>query len=275
LRLRKPANDWSELRLRDELKGFLAGRTRWPSFPDFQSAGRAALYEQVERHGGQRRWAALFDVPYQPPPEQIATWSMRRIRRELGTYLQDKARWPSCRRFAADGRGRLRIAVRWFGGPEYWAREFGLELPPRFAGTQRWTYARIKSELVEFVDGRPDWPALSEFEAAGLSKLYRAICTSGARRRLAAELGLWLPPGRVYASRQWDDEAVRAALDDLLAGRTTWPSQREFYDAGLSGLYGHLYRTGSRTSWARRYGVRIRPRRGSRKPERATTSAPV
>jgi site-specific DNA recombinase len=260
LRLRKSA-DWSDARLRSELRRFLAGRTRWPSFPEFQSAGKAALHEQVERHGGPRRWAELFNVPYHPPPDQVGTWSKRRIRRELATYLKDKARWPSCRTFAADGQGQLRKAIRWFGGPEYWAREFGLDLPPRYGRTQRWTYARIKSELLEFVGDRPDWPALSEFEAAGLNKLYNAIRASGARERLAAELGLWHPQGRVYARPQWPHAAIKAALDDLLAGRTTWPSQREFRLAGLSGLYGHLYRTRGRDMWAREYGVRVRPGR--------------
>jgi hypothetical protein len=76
------------------------------------------------------------------------------------------------------------------------ARKFGLDLPPRYGRPQRWTYARIKSELIDFVGDRPDWPALSEFEAAGLTNLYNAIRTSGARGRLAAEL-LEIP--RAYA----------------------------------------------------------------------------
>jgi hypothetical protein len=265
LRLGKTPRDWSDIRLRSELRAFLAGRTRWPSFPEFQSAGRAALHQQVERHGGPRRWATLLELSFEPPPDQVATWSKQRIRCELGTYLQDKARWPSCRTFTADGQGPLRRAIRWFDGPEYWAREFGFDLPPGHGSPQRWTYARIKSELLEFVGDRPDWPPLAEFKAVGLTKLYTAIRTSGARQRLAAELGLRLPPGRVYASRQWHDAAIKAALDDLLAGRTTWPSQREFRIAGLSGLYGHLYRTRSRDRWTREYGLQSDPRPGGKK----------
>jgi DNA invertase Pin-like site-specific DNA recombinase len=74
LRLAKTAKDWSDFRLRAELKAFLAGRTRWPSFPEFQSAGRAALYQQVERHGGRAAG----------PPSSICRTTRRRTRSPPG-----------------------------------------------------------------------------------------------------------------------------------------------------------------------------------------------
>jgi hypothetical protein len=112
----------------------------------------------------------------------------------------------------------------------------GVELAPRRAPNERWTYARMKADLARFVGDRDDWPPRREFYAAGLSRLYCAIRAKQGHESLAAELGLGLPPGRIYGRTRWTDEAIRMALDTFLEGHDSWPTQDEFKEAGLGTL---------------------------------------
>ncbi len=54
----------------------------------------------------------------------------------------------------------------------------------------QWNDARIERELRSFVSGRPGWPALAEFEAAGRGALYRAASRAGGIGRWRRILGL-------------------------------------------------------------------------------------
>jgi hypothetical protein len=263
-RLRKREPDWPEARLCTALNRFLEGRTRWPNFAEFQTAGLAPLYAQVERHAGQRHWATLNGLCYDPPGDQVRGWTEERIRAELGRYLKKRTSWPSSRQFKNDGRSKLRNAVKWLGGPEHWAQEMGVRFGPRQRPFQPWTYARIKSELAALTDGRDDWPSHTEFVAAGRLNLYETIRLRNLREQLADELRLRLPPRRHTPPRRWTEPAIRAALDALTAGRDNWPSRRDFDAANLTGLYVTLYTTGTRDEWARRYGLPVR-RRGGQK----------
>lgn len=259
-RLRGSA-DWSEAQLREALRTFLAGRTRWPSFPEFQAAGLALVYKQVERHGGARRWARLLDLRYVPPRAEGEKWPEDRIHAELRLYLAGKTVWPGWNQFRRDGRGLLRSAVKWTGGPERWAPEIGIDLPANAWQVEHWSYARLKADLASFTQGRTEWPVAQEFKAAGLGRLYQAIMRANAREQLASELGLYLHPDRVNVKKdRWTEPAIKAALDQLLEGRTIWPTRREFCEAGLRGLDETLCITGRRDAWADRYGLRMRRR---------------
>jgi hypothetical protein len=59
-------------------------------------------------------------------------------------------------------------------------------------------------------------------------------------------------PGR---PKQWTDERIRAELTVFLRGRESWPTQPEFADAGLGGLYGALSRNRGVSYWAAEYGL--------------------
>jgi hypothetical protein len=253
-RLRRRAKDWPELRLRERLAGFLQGRERWPTFREFQTADQTELWQQVERHAGERRWAKRMGVVYAPPPTDQGPWPEHRVRAELASYLEGKTSWPTTRQFAADGKQALRRAARWQGGPERWAQEMNVQLETRQRSQERWTEARIRADLAEFVGNRKDWPPRREFDAAGLARLYSAIDRAGIRDRLAADLGLYMPPGRRSFKRRWTDDGIRAALDQLIEGRETFPTVGDFRRANLMGLYVTLTREGTRRTWARRYG---------------------
>ena len=57
----RPAK-WSETRIEQELRSFLAGRSSWPSPKDFQRAGRGDLYAAASRNGGIGRWRRLLGM---------------------------------------------------------------------------------------------------------------------------------------------------------------------------------------------------------------------
>ena len=57
---RKPR--WTDETIEAELRGFLDGRSTWPSAGDFRAAGKADLYAAASRHGSIRRWRNLFGL---------------------------------------------------------------------------------------------------------------------------------------------------------------------------------------------------------------------
>jgi hypothetical protein len=247
--------DWGEERVREALSPALQDRDDWPSFKWFQDRGLASLYTQVVRYGGARYWADQFGLPLSPPLG--GEWSEDRVRTELLTYLRGRTTWPTEVEFAADGRSRLRRVLLSFGGPERWARELGVELPPSRRTPTRWPYGRMKAELAPLAKGRSDWPSEPEFKAAGLFRLLQAIQRAGVEDRLAAELDLTVPGNR--RPKRWTEANIKAALDPLLQGRDAWPTRRDFIHAGLVDLHNQLTRKKTAESWAERYGLRPGP----------------
>jgi hypothetical protein len=252
-KLRAPER-WPHARVRGDLERLCCGRERWPSFSEFQDRGAAALYAQVELHGGQRSWASLLGVPF--VASRLEGWNEARIRAELRDFLGDSTSWPSGRAFTSAGRGDLREAARAAGGLERWADEFGVSLSPARVEKRPWTYERMRSELEAFARGRTEWPPRPEFAEAGLVPLYNAIRHARARPQLAADLGLRLPPGRTRVTKFWTETRIDSVLADFLRGRDEWPSTREFSAAGLGGLAAAIDDAGERKRWARRHHVR-------------------
>jgi DNA invertase Pin-like site-specific DNA recombinase len=261
LRLRRRPIDWSEQRIREALDPLLAGRDRWPSFPDFQAVGLASLYAQIDRQVGHHELASIMGVPFRAPnrPEGNS-WSEERIRLELATYLQGQGIWPTRSQFKQDGRDALRDAISRHGGGAYWAAEMGVRVLRGPSARQRWSYIRMRHELADFASGRDDWPPAREFYAAGRRALYGAIARAKAQKKLASDLGLRLPPtDRVAPRRHWTDERIRVALDGLVIGLDWWPSYVQFRDAGLRSLYERLRATGTLDAWRKRYGLPLPP----------------
>jgi hypothetical protein len=249
---------WPIGRIRNALRQFLEGRDTWPPFGEFQTAGLAAVYDQLRRRGGPRYWAAEFGLVYSArtlhPP-----WSDDKIRAELTAYLAGKTEWPAWGTFYGDGKRMLRLAVEGAGGSKRWAHEIGVKPPQRKPARYWWTPALIRSELAKLMKGRTEWPYRKDFEMADCCDLYEAIRTRRLRQALASEYGFDVPPDSkryaTYAPRRWTDEAIVAALDEMLAGRDAWPTWREMKEAGYLGLAHVLNDTGTRAQWADRYGV--------------------
>jgi hypothetical protein len=113
---------WTQARVRRELQEFLKGATEWPSYRDFQRAGRQHLRNQVTKFGGARLWAKRLGLPYRErKPGYAKRWTEERVRADLEEFLLGRDYWPSRLEFEAAGRKPLRDAVRRLGGPERWA----------------------------------------------------------------------------------------------------------------------------------------------------------
>jgi site-specific DNA recombinase len=198
------------------------------------------------RHAHPRRWAQVTGLPYFIATPDGRPWSDERIRSELAAFLAGRREWPTSAEFNAADQAQLRTAVTAFGGPERWAGEMSVEFSARRRGREyQWTYPRMRREVARLTEGRTNWPRQAEFAAAGLLGLYRITGRRHLRPRLARELGLTPPVERKPRTPSWTDQEIRAALDDFLKGRSTWPTTTEFRRAGLGSL---IRRITSRTA---------------------------
>ena len=53
---------WTDERIREELQSFLADRTEWPTYREFERNGRLALRDAITQAGGAERWAQEMGV---------------------------------------------------------------------------------------------------------------------------------------------------------------------------------------------------------------------
>jgi DNA invertase Pin-like site-specific DNA recombinase len=176
---------WSPTRLERELRGFLAGRSEWPSYQEFAEAGRARLFAQALGYGGPHYWGRRLGV--RVPPFTVH-WNREVVRAALSAFLKDRSTWPSPREFEEAGMLPVYHAAQRHEGVPYWAEQFGLS---RRGGQRlRWPEERIAKELAKFTRGREDFPAKLEFDEAGLRPLYEVICRRGGIARWAERSGL-------------------------------------------------------------------------------------
>jgi hypothetical protein len=132
------------------------------------------------------------------------------------------------------------------------ARDTEVAPPPR---RTRWDEPSIRAELTLFVAGRDVWPTYDEFVAAGHKRLRDAIGRSRGPRWWATEVGLPGGDRRRGGVRRWTEDTIRDALAVFLRDRDTWPTRREFQQAGHGGLYAAVRSHGGPQCWARELGV--------------------
>jgi hypothetical protein len=184
---------WTEKRVREDLRAFLAGRTTWPHRREFDDAGLAPLRNAVNRLGGAERWAREFGLS---EPDRRAgrrrRWTEDEIEAAARPLIERTGRWPSRAEFAAAGIESALCAMYRYEGINVWRRRFGFEPPdpPRAPTWRRWTDDRIERELRQFCAGRDHWPTESEFNAAGLRTLYHAASDHGGVDSWKRRLGL-------------------------------------------------------------------------------------
>ena len=275
-KVRGSQEPWTDARIRGELTDFLQEATEWPSYRDFQRAGRQKLRDEVTRSGGARLWARRLNLPYpERNPGYATRWTEERVRRDLAEFLRGRGQWPSRLEFEAAGRKPLRDAVRRLGGPEPWAAEFGLPLQNlKFGSRRAWTDGRIEAELRRLLDGRDTWPTRSEFERAGLSAVAAAVVHGRGTAYWARFFGMKPPPrAGISRPRMWTDERIRAELKRFCGGRTTWPTEREFLDAGESALYNAACHYRGARYWADDLGL-VRKRKHGPAPRSAGANRP-
>ena len=221
------------------------------------------MRDEVTRSGGARLWAKRLALPYpERKPGYATRWTEERVRRELEEFLRGRTAWPSRLEFEAAGRKPLRDAVRRLGGPEPWAAEFGLPLQNlKFGSRRAWTDERIQAELRKLLDGRDTWPTPREFEQSGSFGLGAAVVHGLGTAYWARLFGLQPPPrSGISRPRMWTNERIRAELKRFCRGRSTWPTEREFLDAGESALYNAACHYRGARYWADELGL-VRTRR--------------
>ncbi|MGH2852150.1 MAG: hypothetical protein ACRDLP_16235 [Solirubrobacteraceae bacterium] len=284
---------WDEASIRAALGELLADREEWPTCEEFASMGAKHLRELIGRGRGAAWWAGEMGLPGGDRSSGgVRRWSEERIRATLRGFLGSRTTWPSWPEFEAAGLRAFREALCHYGGPERWAAEMGVALPParRPSRVPRprpkppvsdwplWTDERIAGELAQFLHGRTDWPRHAEFVAAGRKRLYAAVLTHGGSRRWAERMGVQRverqrgsarhEPNERSQSRsrsraarraRWDDEQIEAAIGPLVRELGRWPTKSEFHRAGLRPALAAVYDHGGSEQWRHRLGVGATP----------------
>jgi hypothetical protein len=279
---------WDEDSIRAALDELLAGREVWPTCEEFAAIGAKHLREVIGRGRGARWWAAEMGLPGGDRPSGgVRRWNEERIRATLTEFLAGRTTWPSWSEFNAAGLHAFREALRYYGGPERWAREMGvtLEAPARPFRSPRprpaapaidtwpqWTDERIASELAAFLAGRRDWPRHVEFVEADRKRLYQAILRHGGTRRWAKRMGAARVKRHGGSGRVWTDERIERELAEFLDGSDVWPTASDFVAAGKSTLLGAVRRHGGVARWAKRLAIK-RPARRNGRSRRGTKRA--
>jgi hypothetical protein len=139
------------------------------------------------------------------------------------------------------------------GGPERFAEEYGL---PYTRNSRAISEAEIRARLRAALRGGdvPCWPSRQWLSECASPELVAAIDRSGGPRRWADELGI---PFRHLRGQRWTPDTVAAALEPLIAGRSTWPSRLQFERAGLSGLWSAIHHAEGHVAMAARYGLTL------------------
>ena len=125
----------------------------------------------------------------------------------------------------------------------------------------RWDEDSVRRALTEFLDGWDRWPTCEEFAVGGAKGLREVISRLHGPAWWADEMGL---PGGDRPSggvRRWTDERIHATLAGFFGDRATWPTSREFDEAGLHSLREALRHYGGPARWSRKMGVAWTPRR--------------
>jgi hypothetical protein len=256
---------WDDVRIRTELARFLAGRDEWPSYREFQRAGRRALRDEITRAGGTVRWAAEMGVRHvEHRPGYAPIWTEERVRTDLAGYVAGRAVWPSRQEFERDGLTALRTAITRTGGPDRWAAELGLARPDRLSGIRRgWTPEVIEAQLTRLIGDATTWPSVRAFERAGLGSMLSSIYRHEGPAYWAQRMNVDKPL-RVggHGRAVWTPERIREELERFCSGRPGWPTEREFLIAGRGPLYRAASRKGGVAYWADQLGLPRRPRRG-------------
>lgn len=218
----------------------------------------------LRRRGGRHHEMRSFDWPKRPRAanrlREPRPWSERRIRDELSAFLAGREGWPAYDEFQIAGRARLWGQLMGYGGPWFWARELGVGISNRYL-VPRWNRERLRAALTPFLRRLDHWPLQSEFDAAGLSAIRKAVHSHGGARYWAAEFGLPRHDRRQGASPYWTEERVEAELRERASGATTYPTPTAFTQAGLRGLYTVIGKKWGHNYWAERLGLpRVRHR---------------
>jgi hypothetical protein len=185
---------WTEERIRAELERFIDGGNRWPTYAEFEQAGRRPLRQAIMRTGGAERWAQELGVsrPSLRSGSRLI-WDDHRIERAVGPLVARLGRWPTRGEFGRAGLASALSAMYARRGVGWWRARFAVPAP-QYTGpiprTRVWNEDIIEDALRDFCAGRNAWPTARQFTDAGLGRLYRAASRYGGIPHWRTKLGL-------------------------------------------------------------------------------------
>jgi hypothetical protein len=142
--------------------------------------------------------------------------------------------------------------------------------------THRWEESTIRPALTEFLAGWEVWPTCEQFARGGAKGLRDAITRVRGAEWWARGMGLPGGDRPRHGVRRWTDENIRATLSRFVGDRETWPTNREFDEAGLHALREALRHYGGPARWSQELGVAWTPRLHSiSAPSRETSATPA
>jgi hypothetical protein len=201
----------------------LQGRGPDPVAYDPNDSGPATPFDPRSHPGGARLRRGEHAV------------DLAELRRALETFLQGQASWPPFQYFQVRGQAALYAEAKSNGGPRQWASVLGLVYKQPDAISAVWTEDRLRTELATYLEGRTAWPTCKAFIADGHRDLRKAIRWNGGPERWAAAMGVSLA-SRNCASQRWSYARVLEAVREFVGGSETFPTQKQFFAAGLSRL---------------------------------------
>jgi DNA invertase Pin-like site-specific DNA recombinase len=197
-----PAPRWPLRRIREELREFLAERSReasrglvdthetptqWPSEHQFLIEGRGPLLRQIDATGGQDAWARRVGVPWRRTTTRLDYWTDERIRASLVEIMRNRTDWPEHRHWLIVAPGGLGREIR--NENARWAAEFGFS-PRRRPRWTRWTPETITATVIDLAGESRVYPTEQRFIDAGYGGLYRKIAVAEGHRHCARRLRL-------------------------------------------------------------------------------------
>ncbi|HYI36259.1 MAG TPA: recombinase family protein [Thermoleophilaceae bacterium] len=204
-------------------------------------------------------------MPFEPPAmgrrgapaAGSLDWSKRKVTLALAPVLQGEENWPLFTEFQAAGLGLAYANAQRHQTVIRWAQQFGLRPPVTHRSMGGWSEARVREELIEATSGRESWPTTREFIAAGRGELRKAVHYYGGAHRWAGELGLPMGYHQRTNCSVWDQASMLSAVAELARGQNHWPTRKQFYAAGLGGLYASIAKVGVRRDLAEQLGLSV------------------
>jgi site-specific DNA recombinase len=178
---------WSRERVENELRDYLRGRSKWPTYLDFDQDGKRQLRRALRWYDTPESWARTFGLDLTASQRSRNGRSYEQLFAEMAEFSAGRSDWPRRAEFTATGRGQLYEEIVRQHMDTRLAADLRLKLSAR---KRPWTDDKIKEALDGFLDGRDFWPSRKEFAAAGLRGLHATLQRRQVQDEWAARYGL-------------------------------------------------------------------------------------
>ena len=171
---------WPDERsVRDGLRTYLADRSHYPTFAEFERDGMRTLYYAAREHLGHDQWREEFGLR-----SKRNSWTEAAVVTALKDFCRDRSVYPTQREFRCARLSGLYVAARNIHPHSEWAALFALEY------RREWDVELISATLRRLSDDYGRYPTRREIKNAGLAGMLSAADKIGTSREWAARLGV-------------------------------------------------------------------------------------